>query len=518
MPFEILPYSKPNLISLLNRSSLADLHSLENDQHVEYFDRYLSDVGTQSIVCESGYIDRDYLEDYAHYYVKCFPDYERKCTRLHFFNSAISEDDLVEILSNFTEDSHKTISDAYLGFAIVKRLPQTIFGRTCLKTYEGQGRYFPTLQNYKIHLFGIPLSQRSLPFQEQDQVAAACATSCLWSIFHATGKLFQHRIPSPVEITNAATSQMPAQTRVFPNNSLNVEQMAQAIRHVGLEPHFVSVLNQDYLLKSTLYAYSRGGIPSALIVYLVDTSNHPHVVDPIQHAIAVCGYRLSGAAPTAVGGTGVLSIASTIDKIYCHDDQIGPFARMEFDGVTVEILNGSLQQFPSISTSWKGVNGVVGSKRAVANLLLIPLYHKIRIPIALIEQPVFDFDALVEELRANGLISLPQRIVWDIFLQQQNGYKNEILCTNHLDPKDKSAIATSHMPRFLWRAQAICEDRPILDLLFDATDIAQSGCFHNKLIYDQGFFNELVGCLSSPIIMSKALRTRACNIIKSFIP
>src|SRR5262249_17736969 len=97
-------------------------------------------------------------------------------------------------------------------------LPRTIVGRTCLKTYPHDSRRdFPITRDYEANLFGMPLRVESLAFQEQDSVAAACATSALWSAFHGTGKQFQHPIPSPVEISKAATAHLPLDTRTFPN-------------------------------------------------------------------------------------------------------------------------------------------------------------------------------------------------------------------------------------------------------------------------------------------------------------
>lgn len=241
-------------------------------------------------------------------------------------------------------------------------------------------------------------------------------------------------------------------------------------------------------------------------------------MSPSSSQLFVCGYKLSGARPTAVGASGFLSIASTIDKIYCQDDQIGPFARMEFDGMTVTVQgDGGLQPFPSMTTSWKGQNRVAGSKRAVANTLLIPLYHKIRIPLAMIEPALFELDALLEELRINQDLSHRERIVWDIYLQQQNDFKREILQSASLAGHVKSQIALSHMPRFLWKAQANCNGTPIFDLLFDATDIAQSGCFHSKVIYNAAIEAELANCLANPVVNARLLKTRAASIFKSFI-
>jgi len=76
----------------------------------------------------------------------------------------------------------KQLDSNYLGFMVLKPLPQTIVGRTCFKTYpdDGNRRHFPTLHKYSSNLFGLPLTVNSLAYQEQDKVVAACATSALW--------------------------------------------------------------------------------------------------------------------------------------------------------------------------------------------------------------------------------------------------------------------------------------------------------------------------------------------------
>jgi len=93
---------------------------------------------------------------------------------------------------------------------------QTIIGRTCLKTYgdDGGRRHYSSTQLVTSHLFGIPLQINTLPFQEQDSVVAACATSALWTVFHGSGYLLQHTIPSPVEITKKTTSLLPVPPKI----------------------------------------------------------------------------------------------------------------------------------------------------------------------------------------------------------------------------------------------------------------------------------------------------------------
>ena len=264
--YEVLPYSIDNFRRLLAEKAGALEHVIALKRHIDYFKEYFADIGAKTIVVENSYVDRDYLEDFAAYYVRCFQRYERYCTRLHFFDCVFTEQNFTKLLRGvaalLTPD---TLQQAYLGFVVVKPLPQAVIGRTCLKTYPDAGRrQFPITRPYPAHLYGIPLTVDSLAFQEQDSVAAACATRALWSAFQGTGRQFQHHIPSPVEITRAATAHVPLDTRTFPNSSgLNATQMGDAIRSVGLEPFLVNA-DDEYVLKSTLYAYLHGQIPVLL--------------------------------------------------------------------------------------------------------------------------------------------------------------------------------------------------------------------------------------------------------------
>ena len=155
--------------------------------HSVYFENYFSTLGAATILIEKEYVDRDFLEDFAAYYVRCFYPYERKCSRLHFFSHAFASDDFDALLCGTNGGlTEQELQNAYLGFIVVKPLSQTIIGRTCLKTYpEDNGRrWFPITRRYEAHLYGMTLTVETLAFQEQDHVAAACATSSLWSAFH----------------------------------------------------------------------------------------------------------------------------------------------------------------------------------------------------------------------------------------------------------------------------------------------------------------------------------------------
>jgi len=183
MSFRVIPYSVEQLVALLAEKATSSAPEVAQKQHIHFLKSYFGKLDAKTIVVELDYIDHDYLEDYSNYYVKCFYDYHRKCARLHFFQDSFSLEDFSRVLASENEALLDRIKETYLGFIVVKPLPKTIIGRSCLKTYPTAGaRNYPVIRKYSANLFGIELEVSTLAYQEQDTVAAACATSALWSV------------------------------------------------------------------------------------------------------------------------------------------------------------------------------------------------------------------------------------------------------------------------------------------------------------------------------------------------
>lgn len=476
--YEVHPYTIAALLRLMAERAGSDSYTIEQKRHRIYLEEYFAHLNTQTIIVEADYTDRDFLEDFAGYYVRCFNEYPRRCTRLHFFDLAFAEINFTALLA--AEPSPLTperLQSAYLGFLVIKPLPQTFIGRTCLRTYSNDPRrFYPITRTYEANLFGLQLTVESLAYQEQDSVAAACATSALWSAFHGTGKQFQHAIPSPVEITRAATAHAALGTRTFPNsNGLRLEQMADAIRSVGLEPYMVGVSDQ-WVLRSTLYAYLRGQIPVLLGIELYDPDapvnpNTGRQFPLALHAITAAGYSLEPHIPIVYSNSGFALKAFRMDKIYAHDDQVGPFARMEF-------LHSA--HFSTYHLLGQGTRNAA----AFAFFLLIPLYHKIRIPFLSIFNIVSSFSSRIEQLQQGSNLVLSAPLEWDIYLTAVNPLKAELQQMTTLSGEYRRSVLTQPMPRFLWRATALIDDVPVLDLLFDATDIEQGRSFVGVIKHD----------------------------------
>lgn len=483
--FEVREYSIESLLDLIAEKSGNDRDTVVGKLHATYLEEYFEKLKAQTILVENGYVDRDFLEDFSAYYVRCFSSYERFCTRCHFFTSKFIEEEFAEFLNSpeKCQLSPVDLDENYIGFTVIKPLPNTFIGRTCLKTYPEEGkRHFPCVREYTAHPFGLDLKIKSLAFQEQDSVVAACATSALWSAFHGTGKRFQHSIPSPVEITRAATREHPLKTRVFPNRGLEVSMMAHAIKDIGLEPYYVPInTNQLHILKETAYAYLQCQIPVVLIFELWDQSQ-PQPALAGLHAASVSGFCLDK-NHDAISDE-FSTKARRITKLYAHDDQVGPFARMEFDGGKIcrptTSSPSSHEAAETLSTSFRKLGGAIGDMRVAPIGLLIPLYHKIRIPYASVHEAVRSFDDFLK-LMVRWASSDQQQIDldWDISLTTGTDFKRKILepDTAGALEETRTEILCQSFPRFLWKASAYLDENLLLDLLFDATDIEHGGFF-----------------------------------------
>lgn len=522
--FGVTPFSIENLKNILCEKTEIPPERLNSKLHIQYFEGYFPEIGAQTIVVENNYVDHDYLDDHAEYYVRCFKKYRRKCTRLHFFRKKFSEENLKNLLmGDKTQLSIEILQKKYLGFIVIKPLPQTIFGRTCLINYPHENRrYFPIVRSYSANLFGIKLTvEHSLAFQEQDTVVAACATSALWSVFQGTGKLFQHAIPSPSSITKSATEYITdgQRSRSFPSKGLDAIEMARAIKNIDLEPNPVNVEN-GYILKSTSYAYLRMGIPMILGFPLYSTTSVPNT--PMgKHAVALTGYSLPIGNPIKYSASDFKLVANRIDKLYAHDDQVGPFARMVFDGnkIILHDSNGQELKLESLSTSWRAPNGDIGSARALPEILLIPLYNKIRIPFGVIHDQIMEFDPIVNFTFKSMVSTFPtlDNYEWDIYLTTVNDIKTEHINETTVDSQGKLKTLTANMPKYIWRATLLYDSNKVLDILFDATDIEQGAFVILVVSYHTDYLTELIRIIKEPFIQQSFGQSSAWPIINRII-
>src|SRR5688572_7772692 len=288
-----------------------------------YLGRYLSDpvLSCKSWVLEHQYIDRDHMEDHSVFYSRTLYPYPNYCRRVHFFSCDEIHlqklfDDLYAIAEKgraaFDDACKKASSDHYLGFSVIKPLSGSPVGRTVLRCFPptklgdpGYERVFSCTQTFRVHLAGLELSVQGLPFQQQDEAVAACATTALWSALHRARAFEEISSATPAQITSLASRNSLIFGRAMPSEGLSVDQMCQAVQAVGVSPVLRRAI--DYrTARGMLYSSLRSGIAPVLIL----KSGH------LWHAIVGVGMGIRKSAIRAQ--TSIADEATTMEAIYVH--------------------------------------------------------------------------------------------------------------------------------------------------------------------------------------------------------
>lgn len=317
-------------------------------------------------------------------------------------------------------------------------------------------------------------------------------------------------LKSPSQITKDAGNIGHDGSRLFPNKEgLNINQICNAIYNSGLvtelrqpdmehEASEIAVLSNSYI-KQTINAYSRIGIPIILIIAV------PNPADPEAyglHALTVSGFKQTNLAPVNDNAERLSYASDFIDKIYAHDDQFGPFVRVEFEG------DGE------IKCPWN--ENDPKKRKTLVSSIIVPLYPKIRISYAEIKLLVLGYDRIITTA-FDGKTNLD--LVWDIKLDFSEGFKNSIKNSN-LSNREKLNLLTTSLPRYIWIADCYLGTDKVFSFTFDATDMANGMIGINIIVYYDGVKDDLIRLISQEGDKFKKLFKRRNNgsmYIKHFI-
>ena len=424
--FSVKKFSEAIKQEIIGRGTFGEYHDVG-----ESIVNHLQELGTRTVVIEEQYIDRDYIIDYSKFYSRSFRAPDRYSRRMHFFKSKFTKKEFLNTLE--TGHEVEKFSHSYLGFVVVKPIEWSNIGRTVLLPSLDQNKIFLNVTN-EASLFGIPLHVRSVPYQTQDKAVSACATIALWTTLNPLHHLFGVPLFSPSEITEIASS-LPGEYRKFPTTGLSLQQVINFINYVGLEVENINALlpNKESLdlIPVAIKAYLNAGIPVIAILKILLEG----VYDDNLHAVVVVGYEQGPKS-------------NMIDKIYTHDDQLGPFNEVS--------LSTEGTGFIGWEDGWKRFHN---AKEVKLERLLIPLYPKIRLSFGRIYH---------RYLKVKNDVSM-QNV--ELLLYFINKYKEFIL---RRQGKNKLEILTKSLPRFVWVIRvwdSESKDSLKFDILFDATDV-----------------------------------------------
>lgn len=438
-------------------------HRVLNKPQINFIEDHLHALGAKTIVVETGYIDHDFVEDYSFYYSRCFRSYKPRCARFHCFEKKYDKEFIESVILDEDSNSENELNKSYLGFVIIRPLVDTIIGRTCMIPSKDDviSNYFHAKCEIKVSFFGIALSVKCMPFQEQDSMVAACATTALWSALNVTGRLFCHSIMTPSRITLTAKERGVSLYRALPNrDGLSINEMAYTIRRMGLDVVCVDVLptlttkRKKSIILGNVFSYLTLGIP-VIIVGRIKKANSS--IPPAMHAVVANGFDYFDDNELKSHGVDKDAdlrrmTAGWIGRIYVCDDRIGPYTSLHVESSSPHLITRDNEVFD-------------------VKYLLIPLNDKIRVSYDEVWDVAFKLDGLLLKL-----FPIVKHIKWDITLKRSNEFKRDIRKDGEIDEsleKSKRKVLFVCLPKYLWVVTIFLKDKQSAIIGIDSTDAGQ---------------------------------------------
>ncbi|ULQ55462.1 hypothetical protein KJS94_12495 [Flavihumibacter rivuli] len=451
----------------------TDIAEIKEKPLFNYCCRYLKRLRVSHIVVEQQYTSADFLNDYSSYYSDCHKNYEKICKRLHFFSSdpRYGKSTLLKAFSN-TECKRKLKRD-YLGYLVVKPIPNYVIGFTILKTYSSNKtnkRSYWGTRPYKANLLGLELPIMALAFQEQDTTLSACATISIWAMLHKAAENYFIKLRTPGEITKDAGIISHNGNRLLPNKEgLLISEMCTVIAKSGLQPETriisstINSSNSSRYVKQLVQAYSGLGIPLIMTIEIPDeenqvNSNSQHEPSTVGHAITVVGHKIEK-CPLKPPRKEITWHSDKLKVLYAHDDQVGPYSY-------VVLLENN-----KIKTDWEKDKPEDDDIQTTISSLILPVYPDIKVSFDDIEPIVCGLDSL---LSISFGSTFHYDIEWDLQLIPSEDFKRNNVSKAPLSDNYKNRILSRNLPKYIWNCRCIIGEFVLFEIIFDATSIPSS--------------------------------------------
>lgn len=511
-PYLVSKFEEATLAALIHECFGYDHTDIFDKPQISYIYRYLESfkAGREvdySILLEPRYIDRDFMEDYANFYVGRFGNDGYQCARLHFFSCELKHKWLDSLLNGQPVDglSAQFLQDNYLGFMVIKPLTKTYVGKTCLRiagdVATGAGTKKKLSKRYDVNLFGIDLYVDSIAFQEQDKVVAACATTAIWTALHALPGHGVKDIRSCSEITTAALNFADGSNNGFPNKELSNKQILRTLDVEGLRHHnYVLTSRSREWFRRFMIAHIDSDLPVIItgkVYRLVELGASEGSTTPRRQLRPLAGHAI-----TALG----YDFRRESRWIYVHDDRLGPYTRAELTTVGTLIGNGVAEEQRSRCALVMKVRGAdeEWEEVIVPDMAIVPMDKKTRLQYTFASVTA---ERIVKEVAPwmKG-VSIPQesfkchiklatiaQIRGDVLLHSPPYHPGQVVLDglHVVEPgqmerwrEDRLHFLTRHLARLQWQMDFFWGDLRVLRVLLDATDIPLGNAISGIYIFD----------------------------------
>ncbi len=339
---------------------------------------------------------------------------------------------------------------------MVRPLVGAPIGRTVLQTFAGQTpagerRLFEGLREYTAHLAGFELRVRGLAFQQQDQGVSACATTALWSALHGVAPQECLRVPTPADITEAASRYVLEDGRALPSAGLSIYQICEATRAAGLAPLLIQGVSLEHD-RAQILAYTDSGFPPVLAIQPLNGGD--------GHAVCAVGVKLGDVAPGTDPSLNYRDGASAVRGVYLHDDRLGPYATAQLDAYTL----GPNEIRTRLTIRWPGEP--VEFNEAILKALIVPVPPKLRLTVARMR----GLAAAIAQASAQLLPRYKDAVTMNCRYQRASAYRERAFEFGLSDDGLYTLLCGTALSRYIGVLEISVPDGPLLDALLDATE------------------------------------------------
>jgi hypothetical protein len=300
---------------VINPATDGDWQRLVDEYAGEYPDPFINVIaaarggGCKTVVVENRYVDPDYRSEYSAFWSLKFEGQSAFARRLHFFSKSLTDEQIHALPPK----------PGYLGYSVLRPLPQGRIGRTVLAPPVHLRQATLTSVTDHVSLFGNPLTVHGVPFCQQDCEYLRCAHAAAWMCHYAAYRrdiVGRHTTAKLVGLTPSMLSVQ----RALPSKGMTNNQLQAVFGGLGEPALFYGLSDlptvlgvpdpkplrdEDGDLVSPGYWDTR--MISIICRYL--NSGFPVLVSTEKHAFVLVGWFRDG---------------DEVRFIAC-DDQVGPY-------------------------------------------------------------------------------------------------------------------------------------------------------------------------------------------------
>lgn len=460
---------------------------------INYLTEYLEQLGAASLLVESHYMDRHFVEEISLYYSRCLLPKKNSCARIHVFKPLgggrlLHEPGIFqEILGQAARGQWKAGNDelqaSYLGFIVVRPLASVPIGRTVLAPPPEllEDPAFTTV-SYTVHFLGFSLEIKGLAFQQQDRAVGACATTAVWTALQQSLKKEGGRPPTPSAITEAAVRYSVPRGRPLPSTGLFIDQICEALRSFSFAPDVFEVKGSPEYFKLRLHAYLRSGIP-VILGLAAGVSGHAVTAVGSRSVSPRCTYAVAQESKilllNAEERPDVLEMPYKLrlrnldyDHLYIHDDRLGPYASARLF-IEDDPDTGPGRQL-KLALPWPDGS----TERLGVSLAAVPLYAKLRSAAhELLESALDLFPTVYHRFTRPG-----DELAVEFFFERSGHYLTDLYRLGAAPDRLAQFLQTIALSRYVGVIRWFLNDRPFLDTLWDTTDRLRETRFGEHLL------------------------------------